>query len=108
MAVAVGVAHKVNPRARMVETDSDSRENCRPDGVIHRFQTIADFIKPISGLGSLLAKDRIRRAFRNEPEPVRPQVPGVINPLTFAGRTERLARAAPGPDWSIIGPPIES
>ena len=61
LAVAVGVANKINPSSRMVETDSDSRQNTRPDFVAHRFQVIADAIEPAAGVGNLFAKDHSRR-----------------------------------------------
>lgn len=57
----------------MIGTDTASRENCRPDGVTHRFQVSADFIEPIARLGNLFTKDRRRREFRDEPSPIRPE-----------------------------------
>jgi hypothetical protein len=68
----------------MVRTDSDSRENRRPDGVAHAFHVIADAIEPISGLGSLLTKDDRRRSFSDEPKPLRPKVSLVTFPRRFS------------------------
>jgi hypothetical protein len=66
LAVAVGVAHKVNPRARMVFSDTDSRKNRRPDFVTQWTQVIADAIEPSPFVGNLFAKDRSRATCSDE------------------------------------------
>lgn len=74
LAVAVGVCHKEQPRARMIEADTASRENTRPDGVAQLFQVIANAIEPIPGKGNLFTKDRARTTFSDEPKPSRPKM----------------------------------
>jgi hypothetical protein len=53
---------------------------------------------------NLLAKDDDRAALADEPEPLRPQVPGVGGSFLLAGRAERLAGAGAGPHGAIVSP----
>jgi len=57
---------------------------------------------------NLLAKDCDRATLADEPEPLRPQVAGVVGAFAFAGRAEGLAGTRFGPDWSIVGPSGEA
>jgi hypothetical protein len=68
------VANKANPRARMVETDTASRQNRRPDLVAHGFQVIACAIEPISSRGNLFAKDDARATCKDEAPEVGPHI----------------------------------
>jgi hypothetical protein len=52
----------------------------------------------------LLAKDDARAALLDKPPPVRPEVPIISNPFSFACAGERLARAGSGPDRAIVWP----
>jgi len=52
----------------------------------------------------LLSEDGGGAASSDEPEPVGPQVPFVIESFLFPGCAERLAGTASGPHRSIIGP----
>jgi hypothetical protein len=53
---------------------------------------------------NLLSSDDCRAALFDEVEEGRPKVPLVSKPSALTCRAERLARAAAGPDWPIVGP----
>jgi len=73
-AFVVGVAHKVNPIARMILADTESRKNRRPDFVTQWLQVIADAIEPASLVGNLFAKDFSRAVCSDKPKPVNPPI----------------------------------
>jgi hypothetical protein len=104
-AVAVGVARKVNPRSRMVRTDSDSRKNRRPDCVVQGFQVSADAIEPIAGLGHLLAQEIAMAPVSDETPELGPHISRNRSPSRRA--REALARTRAGPAGSIIWPSSE-
>jgi hypothetical protein len=67
-------------------------------------------VEPLKAVAAcnLLAKDDWRAALADEPVERGPKVPLVSKPAAFACRTERLARAASGPDGSVVRPPGKS
>jgi hypothetical protein len=99
LAVFVGVARKEQPFSRMVETDTASRKNRRPDGVIQGFQIIADAIEPAAGAGNLFAKDDARPDVSHEA----PKLGPPISRNCSASRRprERLTRTRPRPGVSV-------
>jgi hypothetical protein len=88
----------------MRRSNSASRSNGRPDGVTSTFEVVAYKIEPAvpDGGRNLLSKEHARPAGVNEREPVMPQVPVVRGAFALAGRAERLARAASGPDCGVV------
>jgi hypothetical protein len=87
-------------------TETTSRGNCRPDGVSATFQVCRYKVEPSFAwlTRNLFAKDVVRSALLNEPEPGGPEVPLVSKPRSFACRAERLARTTSSPDGTVIGP----
>lgn len=81
------------PGDRLSERRSFSSN--RPDGVVLAFQVGADEVEPASGGGNgyLLAKDRVRAALSDEPEPGRPEMALVGNAETSARFAEGLTGA---------------
>lgn len=56
---------------------------------------------------NLLAKHALRATLADEPKELGPEVACVRCPFLFAGRRERLAGGATGPDGAVGGPPGE-
>jgi hypothetical protein len=106
LAVSVGVADKPNPRARMVCTDSDSRQNRRPDFVTKGRHVIAQAIEPIDRLGNLFAKEDARAACSDEAPLCWPHISR--NRAASARARESLAGAGERPDGPIVRPAGES
>lgn len=106
--VVVGTEENAVPPVR--RTDARSRQNGRPEGVTATFQVSAYSVEPreASRACNLLAKHDCRSALADETEPPGPQVSlvGVSKPLARSG--ERLARAASGPNGSVVCHPGKS
>ena len=87
-------------------SDTTSWHNGGPDGIAKLFQVITHSREPLpdSLARNLLSKDSCRAALRDEASPDRPQMSNVICTELLAGRTERLAGAASGPDFAICWP----
>lgn len=77
-----------------------------PDGVTRSFQVSTNSIDPGEAIlaRNLLAKHRCRAALGDEAEEDGPQVTLVGLAFPLAGRRERLAGAAAGPDGAVVGP----
>jgi hypothetical protein len=90
--------------------DARSRENRRCAGVSFFFQVIEYQVEPsvLNRRLNLFSKDCWRAALADEPEPIGPQVPGVLDAPVPPGIGERLAGARAGPDRHIVGPPCEA
>ena len=90
----------------MRRPEARSRGNDRPDGVTATFQVSRYKVEPSLAVTApnLFAKDVLRAALADEPEPLGPQVPLVGEPAPLAGGAEGLAgtRTCPGDD--ILGP----
>jgi len=92
--------------AGMRGADARSRENDRPEGVVLRLQVSRNKIDPCPSnrAFNLFAKNELRAALADEPVEGGPQVPLVVKPSAAACAAERLARAAGGPDGTIVWP----
>ncbi len=103
---AAGVGHPVEAVSDVRCADARSRERDRPDGVTQVFQVIRYKVDPSVCVAAcnLLSKDRCRLTLLDEVVPVRPEVPLVIKPSSFACRGERLARTGASPNRSIVAP----
>jgi hypothetical protein len=103
---AVGVGHPVEPVSDVRSTDARRRERDRPDPVSQAFQVILYKVDPSICVfaRNLLSKDDCRAALADEPVEVRPEVPLVSKPSSFACRAERLARTGTSPNRSIVWP----
>lgn len=108
--LAVGVGHPISPLSDVRSTDARCRKRHKPEGVSHSFQVSLYKVEPCVCVTAcnLFAKDMLRSALADEVEEVRPKVPLVSKPITFACRAERLARAGTGPDWFIVRPSGEA
>jgi len=102
----VGVGHEVETLADVRGADARSAEIDRPDGEARCFQVSVNKVEPTEAIlaCNLFAKDCARSALLDKVEPVRPEVPLVRKPCSFACRAERLTRAGSSPDRAIIGP----
>jgi hypothetical protein len=87
-------------------TDARRRESDRPDGIGQAFQVIAYKVEPRFCVlaRNLLSIEDCRSALADEVEEVRPKVPLVSKPSSFACRAERLARTGTGPNRSVVWP----
>jgi hypothetical protein len=103
---ASGVGHPIKPVPDVRSTDARRRERHRPEGVAHSFQVILYKVEPRPDIvaRNLLSNDDWRAALADEMMEVRPQVPLVIKPSSFACRAERLARTGTGPNRSVVWP----
>lgn len=86
----------------MVCTDTESRQNGRPDFVTHGFQVIANAIEPIAGVGHLFAKNNDRETCKYEAPELRPHI--IRNRSASSRRRESLAGTASGPYLTVIRP----
>jgi hypothetical protein len=82
----------------------------RPSGVTLGFQVRTYSIEPAEGIraSNLLAKERVRSALADEPEPCWPEVARISRASSLACCAERLAGAGAGPDGAVIWPAGES
>jgi hypothetical protein len=103
---ARGLGKKPNSRTDLSCSDSTSRGNCRPDGVIDRFQIIGHGVEPSppNRARSLLSKKLCRAALSDEPKPLRPEMTRIFERSTLSGFAERLAGTRTCPNRSIIAP----
>lgn len=78
----------------------------RPDGVAFSLQVCRNKIEPAPSNRrfNLFAKDDVRTALADEPEPFRPKVTGVLMRLLSAGCAEGLTGTGAGPDGAGIVP----
>lgn len=104
------MARKPQPSPRMVETDTCSRQNRRPDDVAQGFQVIADAINPIPRSGNLFTKDVSRPVCGQERRPDGPEVATVPRapPASACRARERLTRTTARPNRSVVGPSRQS
>lgn len=106
----VGVGHPVVPVPDVRRTDARRRERDTPEGVTQGFQVSVYKVDPIvdSFACNLLSNDDCRLALGDEVVEGGPQVPLISEPCSCTSRAERLARAAPRPYWSVVGPASKS
>ncbi len=103
---AVGVGHPEKSISDVRRTDARRRKRDGPEGVAQTFQVSVYKVEPRFCIlaCNLLSKDRWRAALLDEPVEVRPQVPLVSKPRSFACLAERLARTGTSPNRSVIRP----
>jgi hypothetical protein len=101
--VAFVVGHPVQPLSDVRSPAARSAQICRPNGVTRVFQVSRYKVKPLKGSRSrnLLAKELLRPALADEPEPRGPQVSLVCRPELLPRATERLAWAGAGPHGGV-------
>jgi hypothetical protein len=106
---AVGVGHEVESLPDVRRPDARSAQIRSPKGVTRSFQVSAYSVEPLEAVmaTNLLAKNDWRAAFLDELEPVRPEMPFVVDPATEAGVTERLTGARACPDFFVVRPARE-
>jgi len=104
------VGHEVKPLPDVRCADAVCAHNCRPEGVVKTFQVCLNKVEPAMAnrCANLLAKDCDRAVLADEPEPLRPQVPGVVGSFAFACRAEWLAGARARPDFAGVVPSGEA
>jgi hypothetical protein len=105
-AAVVGDGHPVESLPDVWGADARSAQIRRPDGKPHSLQVSEYSVEPRPSVRArnLLSKDDWRAALSDEPEPLGPEVTSVIDALAPSRLRERLARAAPGPNGSVIWP----
>jgi hypothetical protein len=104
--VVVGVDHPVAAVSDVRRADARRRERDGPESVAQGFHVSAYKVDPrVDSLcRNLLSKDDCRAALADEVVPGRPEVPLVSKSSAFASRAERLTRARPSPNRSIVWP----
>ena len=107
---AAGVGHEEQSLSDVRRPDARSAGIDRPEGVTRCFQVSVNKVEPSKSdlARNLLAKDCLRATLFDEMEECGPKVPLIIEPAAFACRAERLARAAPCPDFLVVRPSCES
>src|SRR5208282_2884150 len=106
MSFTVGDGHEIEPLADVRSTDARSAQIRRPNGVTRSFQVSENKIEPLETVRArnLLSKDNWRTALLDETEPLRPEVPRIVESHLATRFRERLTGAAPRPDWSVVRP----
>jgi hypothetical protein len=86
--------------------DARSWEIKRCEGVVAFFQVMANKVEPVEAVlaRSLLSKDRCRPALADEWNPRWPKVARIVGTFAFSRHAPRLAGAASGPDFPVVGP----
>jgi len=104
-----GVGHEPQPLPDVRYPDAVCAQYGHPAGVARALQVSENSVEPAvsNRRFNLLPKDDWRAALADEPEPVGPEMAGVIGSLAPAGCAEWLARAGSGPDGPILRPPRE-
>lgn len=103
---AIGVGHEPESLSDMRSADARSAAIDRPAGVVLTFQVRRNKVEPAKSVvaRNLFTKDDSRTADADKVVPVRPYVPLIIKPCSFACRGERLARAGARPHRTIVEP----
>jgi hypothetical protein len=106
----VGVTHPPQSLSDVRGADARSAQIGSPCGVARSFQVSLYKVEPAEAVlaRNLLSKDNWRAALCNEPEELWPEVSGVGKAGSLSGCAKRLAGAASGPDWAVVGPPGEA
>jgi hypothetical protein len=101
-----GVGHPEESLADVRGTDASSAQIGRPDGVACTFQVSRYKVEPRPAVRArnLLSKDDCRAALADEPKPLGPKVPLVIEAAFPACSAERLAWTRACPYRKIVGP----
>jgi hypothetical protein len=88
-------SNPIKPLPDVGRTEARSAGINRPEGVSRSFHVSLYKVEPSKAVfaRNLFAKDDCRLALLDEIVEVRPEVPLVIKPCSFACRAERLARA---------------
>jgi hypothetical protein len=110
LTVGVGHGDEVEPLSDVRCPDASSAQIGRPDGVACGFQVSRYSVEPRPAVAArnLLSKEDCRAALADELGDDGPEVAVVVNAATLAGRRERLAGTACGPDGAIVGPAGEA
>jgi hypothetical protein len=108
--LTTGAGHEVKPLSELRRTEPRSAEIFRPEGIVLTFHVSLYKVEPCKAVRArnLLSKDNARAADADEVMPVRPDVPLVNKPISFACLAERLARARTSPDPARIRPAGET
>ena len=90
--------------------DGTSRDNGRPAGVADAFQVSKHSVEPIlaNRCRNLFSHPDSGPSGTDEAKLVGPQVPFVVGAGSLASDRERLAGAASGPQFAVVGPTGES
>jgi hypothetical protein len=106
----VGHGDPIEPLSDVGGVHRASRNIDAPAGVTFSLQISAHSVEPTiaSRSRNLLSHDDRGSAGANEAVEVGPEVTGIVNSGAFACDRERLARATPRPNKSVVWPPGEA
>jgi hypothetical protein len=107
---ALGDSHPEDAVPDVRRPDARSRQYRRCAGVSFFFQVIEYQVEPsvLNRRLNLFSKDCWRAALADEPEPIGPEVPGVLDAPVPPGIGEGLAGARAGPDRHMVWPACEA